>query len=118
MSKSELAHLSASLLNLGYPKFKVHLNVQGTFKMYLAPIAHVIKKHKINFHIYADDIQLYAVCEPDMVLEATTNLENCIAAVYTWLSNNWLKCNESKTEVLLLGTKLHLLHVPNVSVKV
>ncbi|KAL2088141.1 hypothetical protein ACEWY4_016969 [Coilia grayii] len=72
-------------------------------------------KHNIDFHSYADDTQLYISVEPNKTT-ALQSLTSCLSAVTHWMSNNcicyskvlpnnFLKLNESKTELLLIGPK-------------
>ena len=39
-----------------------------------------------------------------VVDEGVANLENCLTDIYTWMSQNKLKLNADKTEVLVMGT--------------
>ena len=58
-------------------------------------------------HFYADDTQIFITLsksEPEMALSL---LLDCLLDVGDWMRNSKLKLNPDKTEVLLLGTKLH-----------
>ena len=57
----------------------------------------------IGMHMYADDTQIYEAFHPDQTLSAIENLEQCITAIRHWMTQNHLKLNESKTEVLAIG---------------
>ncbi|KAL2096189.1 hypothetical protein ACEWY4_008337 [Coilia grayii] len=70
----------------------------------MLPLGNIIKKHNIDFHSYADDTQLYISVEPNKTT-ALQSLTSCLSAVTHWMSNNFLKLNESKTELLLIGPK-------------
>ena len=37
------------------------------FKLYLSPLAAIIRKHNVNYHFYSADIKLYSMCNPDSV---------------------------------------------------
>ena len=39
-------------------------------------------------------------------------LENCLTDIYTWMSQNKLKLNADKTEVLVMGTLVPVLNEP------
>jgi len=56
----------------------------------------------VNYHCYADDLQLYLPIKPDDDF-SLDNLFTCLKEVKTWMTNNSLQLNENKTEVLLLG---------------
>ena len=78
------------------------------FSLYLTPLGDIIRSHDINFHMYADDIQLYLSTDSSQFASARSSLERCILDVRAWMSANILKLNDSKTEFLVLGRKLHL----------
>ena len=68
--------------------------------MYL--IGSILRHHAIDYHIYADDTQLYIKFDlsgPSIALEKN-NL--CISDIRTWMIKNKLKIIDSKTEILLL----------------
>ena len=47
--------------------------------------------------IYADDSQLYITIKPtDEITNITTNIENCVADIGSWMSENKLKLNVGK----------------------
>ena len=63
--------------------------------------------------MYADDIQLYLSTDPSQFASARSSLERCILDVRAWMSANKLKLNDSKTEFLVLGRKVHLENTSN-----
>jgi hypothetical protein len=81
------------------------------FTMYAQPVADIIRKHGIQFHIYADDIQLYITFNPKIPGDsacAIFKLISCTTEISRWMSHNKLKLNESKTEFFMAASKLHL----------
>ena len=81
------------------------------FNMYTSPLAAVINKHKLQFHSYADDTQIYMPINPRSISDANTaikNLELCLNNVKLWMQSNMLKVNEEKTELLFISTKQQL----------
>ena len=74
------------------------------FSLYMLPLGHIIREHNISFHSYADDTQLYISTEPNNTA-AISNISNCLIAVNEWMNLNFLKLNEDKTEILLVGSK-------------
>ena len=77
------------------------------FITYSSPLGEICRHHEIMYHLYADDTQLYLAFTADDQLDKTQQLENCIEEIKQWMSSNFLKMNESKTEFLLLSS-LHL----------
>lgn len=64
----------------------------GLFSLYMLPLASIFNKHRVSFHLYADDTQIYLPIKH----EKNSKL---------WLSSNILNLNENKTEIILLGPK-------------
>ena len=78
------------------------------FTIYMLPLGHVISKHGLSFHCYADDTQLYIKTAPNPST-ALSSLTSCIEETKAWMNNNSLQLNSNKTEVLLIGTP-HQVH--------
>ena len=79
------------------------------FLGYLSSLYDIVQQHLPTVGGYADDHQLYLSFKPGPnELDATRNLEKCIADVRKWMLTHRLKINDSKTEFLLLGTKQQL----------
>ena len=55
-------------------------------------------------HLYADDSQLYFSFDPKSTddEEQLLNLKKCFAEIKSWMSKNFLKMNDDKTEILEL----------------
>ena len=73
------------------------------FSLYILPLGELITTHGVNFHFYADDTQLYLSVAPDDP-SALDPLLSCLSSIKCWMSNNFLKLNEDKTEVLIIGS--------------
>ena len=74
------------------------------FCMYMYPIGSILRHHGIDYHIYADDTQLYIkfdLSDPSIALE---KINLCISDIRTWMIKNKLKINDSKTEFLVLSS--------------
>ena len=72
------------------------------FTMYTTPLCDIILDCGFDFHIYADDIQIYLpLNKQNTSLEL---LEDCLERIKLWMAANKLKLNESKTEVILFST--------------
>ena len=73
------------------------------FSLYILPLGELITNHGVNFHFYADDTQLYLSVAPDDP-SALDPLLSCLSSIKYWMSENFLKLNEDKTEVLIIGS--------------
>jgi len=74
------------------------------FSIYTLPLGHIIRNYGLALHIYADDTQVYfSICPTsvDGVKRAVSTIENCVSAVQNWMSQNFLKLNTEKTEVIV-----------------
>jgi hypothetical protein len=78
------------------------------FTCYLLPLVKIVQHHAIKKYTYADDNQLYVAFElreaADME-KAIYRLEACIHDIRGWMTTNWLKLNNDKTEMLVIGIK-------------
>lgn len=78
------------------------------FTIYMLPLVHVISRHGLSFHCYADDTQLYIKTAPNPS-EAILHITACLEEIKAWMNRNFLQLNSSKTEGLLVGTP-HQIH--------
>ena len=80
------------------------------YLLYTSPIADIIKFHKLQYHLYADDTQLYISfktdCSCDLSL-AKCRVEYCVNNIDCWMVNNGPKLNQDKTELFLISSKFH-----------
>ena len=90
-------------LNCGVPQGSVIGAPAFTF--YTSPISDIISAHHLNHMMYADDIQIYIDFKPSETLSAIQRLEACVADVKSWATNNKLKFNDSKTEILHISSR-------------
>jgi hypothetical protein len=70
------------------------------FVSYTAPVEDIILAHGLSCVIYADDTQLYITMKSHDRSMAIEKIESCIRDVKTWMNQNYLVLNETKTEVL------------------
>ena len=112
--KSYLTNRSQSVCIKGYasPSLPLSQGVpQGSvlgvvlLSQYTLPVGDIAMKHCVQYHIYADDKQLYFIFRPGQTKEAMAKVTSVISDLRTWMTQNFLKLNTDKTEVLLLGTK-------------
>jgi hypothetical protein len=74
------------------------------FKLYTKPLTAIAEKHGINIILYADDTQLYCTFDPNESEEAMSRMEACIEEIRSWMKDNYLKLNDSKTDFIIFGT--------------
>ena len=84
----------------------LHANLKAVCSPQIATFS-VVKLHFETFGLLDYDTQLYISIKPinqRVVDEGVAKLENCLTDIYTWMSQNKLKLNADKTEVLVMGT--------------
>lgn len=99
---------SSCRLNFGVPQGSV-LGPQ-LFTVYTMPLGRILRAHGLEYHFFADDTQLYVFVRPirAQVDGAIGRLEQCCKDIRTWMRGNFLKLNDAKTEVLLVGSRQQL----------
>ena len=81
------------------------------FSLYTSKLFDITKTHLPEVHCYADDTQLYLSFRPDVTSgsdEAISAMTNCIADIRDWMISDKLMLNDSKTEILLVGSRQQL----------
>ena len=89
--------------------------------MYMAPVVDILRKHDINYQMYADDIQILLDFIPTIPGEAARclhKLSTCISEVQNWMLSNKLKLNEDKTEFFIASSPHHKRYLQNVTLHV
>ncbi|KXJ07191.1 putative RNA-directed DNA polymerase from transposon BS [Exaiptasia diaphana] len=82
------------------------------YLLYTSPVADILRKHKMSFHFYADDTQIYIPfsCNDENALDAALNsIKACLCDIDLWMTINKLKLNKDKTEFLIFSSKHSLL---------
>jgi len=93
-------NLSDLLMN---PQFKLEkLELVSLYCIYCL-IYQILQHHGLNYHFYADDIQLYSLCTPTLPPQ-TDKISACVRDIKDWLNSNFLKLNMDKTEIIFIGT--------------
>ena len=85
------------------------------YSLYTTPLSTLIENHHIPHHLCADDTMRCMTSSPESVLfhQAELKLEDCYSPITVWMTNNFLKLNEAKTEVLLVGKSAKLQKIPD-----
>ena len=71
------------------------------YNLYTAPLERILLKHAVQYHKYADDLQVYLSCDPENINQTKTILESCIAEVRSWMLRWGLRINDNKTEFIV-----------------
>ena len=69
--------------------------------MYTTPLSDIIANHSVNHQLFADDTQLQKSDPLSEMTSLTKELSACTYGIKTWMTENQLKLNEDKTEVVL-----------------
>ena len=63
----------------------------------------------MKIHVYADDTQLCVGFKPlEHLTDLKHRIEGCLKELKIWMSGNFLQVNESKTDLLLIGSNDNL----------
>ena len=75
------------------------------FTIYTAPIGDICRNNHIEFHLYADNTQIYLSFKPSISnskSDCIARIEKCINEINIWMTQNLLKLNSDKTEFILM----------------
>lgn len=93
------------------------------YVLYTAELFHVVARHGLRLHMYADDCQVYLSSPASDAATAVDRLSACVADVNDWMTASRLRLNPSKTQVMWLGSsqqldKINIRDVPLLSASV
>ena len=75
------------------------------YLLYTAPISDVIAKRQLNYHLYADDTQLYLAFKTNHMNLAIDRVVSCVSEISCWMEQNDLRLNPDKTDILLIHSR-------------
>ena len=83
-------------------------------------VGSILHHHGINYHIYADDTQLYISFDLSDPSIALNKVNKCIYDIRTWMIQNKLKINDSKskTKFLVLTSSFLKQHFNDLNISV
>ena len=74
------------------------------FMLYMLPLGSLVCKHGVDFHLYADDCQLYLAFMKNNELITARQMECLINDIKAWMASNMLKLNGDKSEIMILNS--------------
>ena len=81
------------------------------FSIYTTPMKDILQRHGVQYHKFADDLQIYVTYDPAVPSEAERaqkQLHDCVDEISQWMIKMKLKLNQEKTEYLLFTSKHQL----------
>ena len=110
-NRSQFVNINASNssvreLTVGIPQGSVMGAV--LYLLYTTPLVDVIRSHGLDYHMYADDNQLYLSFATQDVDQAKSKIEECITSICKWMGVNELKLNHDKTEIMTSHSKFRV----------
>uniref|UniRef100_A0A8C5A5S3 Reverse transcriptase domain-containing protein n=1 Tax=Gadus morhua TaxID=8049 RepID=A0A8C5A5S3_GADMO len=81
------------------------------FILYIKALQKIAGKYGLDIQLYADDSHFYIsfhLNRASQLTDVRDRTNRCLAEIKVWMVNNFMKLNESKTELLVLG-KSHVL---------
>ena len=91
------------------------------FTIYTVPIGDICRRHQVEFHLYANDTQIYlsfSCSIPNSKHDCATRIKKCIDEISIWMTQNLLKLNSDKMEFILFGTQQQLSKVDDISLHI
>ena len=77
------------------------------FTLYTGPIGQIVRRHRLDFHLFADDSQLYVsfkIKDTNDEMAALARIQACMGELKAWMTHHRLQLNDDKTEVLVITT--------------
>ena len=78
-----------------------------SFRLYSGPIGQIVRRHRLDFLLFADDSQLYAsfkIKDTNDEMAALARTQACVGELKAWMTHRHLQLNDDKTEVLVITT--------------
>ena len=91
------------------------------YSIYTSPVGDIARHHQVNYHVCADDTQLYVSFDPtapDGLVNALSKLQNCITDIKNWMCVNKLKLSDSKTEFFIAASDYYQRQLPDITLTV
>ena len=86
-----------------------HVHQACTPSMYTKPIGDIVKRHRFNYHCYADDTYMYFSIKPgENWGDVSVAIGAFVADVGAWMTRNMLQHNRKKSELIVFSSKHQL----------
>ena len=76
------------------------------FILYIKALRKIAAKYGLDIQLYADDSQLYISfhhSRPSELADVKDRIYNCLTEIKSWMVSNFMKLNDAKTELLVMG---------------
>ena len=88
------------------------------FCSYTTQLGQIIRKHGLQFHIYADDTQIYLAFNVNDAEHAIQRLEQCVRQIRSWMVTNKLKLNDDKTDFIMISSPYNAKEINGLKIKI
>jgi len=78
------------------------------YVFYTAELFHIVARHRLRLHMYADDCQVYLSTPAKDAVTAVDRLSTCVTDINDWMTASRLRLNPTKTQVMWLGSSQQL----------
>ena len=85
------------------------------FRIYILPLLVLLSSLGVSYHCYADDTQIFIPCKISKFANSIDSVSHIYKSISDWLSNNYLKLNDDKSEIILIGTPLAVAHCKTIA---
>ena len=75
------------------------------FTLYTRPTGQIVRRHRYDFHLFADNYQLYVsfkIKDINGDVAALARIQACVGELKAWMTQYRLQLNDDKTEVLVI----------------
>ena len=83
------------------------------FIVYKEELDCVIQKRKLDYHMYADDIQMLSCMNIHEIAKGRLDFEECVTDVQDWCTAYHLALNATKTELMWFGSRSNITKLNN-----